>query len=110
MKALIGKKKDSKQVLKDTDITIHYAGGFDKYEVIYHLTSNEGAAYNEDASCTITNNDSTLGKNCLTFMERIDGFVTRQKIYNKMVQSLECKSVRSTVGCHWKDWYSFNRC
>ena len=21
-----------------------------------------------------------------------------------MVQMLECKSVRSTIGCHWKDW------
>ena len=54
------------------------------------------AAYEEDDSCTIVINDSTVGKNCLTF-------VTRQKIYNKVVQSLECKSVRSTVGCHWKD-------
>ena len=21
-----------------------------------------------------------------------------------MVQNFECKNVRSTVGCHWKDW------
>ena len=37
-------------------------------------------------------------------METVDGITTRQKIYNKMVQMLECKSVRSSVGCHWKDW------
>merc|ERR1712105_584030 len=29
---------------------------------------------------------------------------TRQKIYNKMVQMLETKSVRNNVGSHWKDW------
>jgi hypothetical protein len=34
----------------------------------------------------------------------MDGFTTRQKIYNKFVQMLECKSVRNNVGCHWKDW------
>ena len=27
-------------------------------------------------------------------MENIDGFATRQKIYNKMVQIIECKSAR----------------
>ena len=37
-------------------------------------------------------------------METIDGFTTRQKIYNKMVQMLECKSVRSNLVCHWKGW------
>ena len=95
--------------LKDIDITIDDAGSFNKYEVIDHLTSNEGfreegAAYEEDASRTFVNNDSTVGKNCVTFMEKIDGFATRQKIYNKVVQILECKSMRSTAGCHWKDW------
>ena len=42
--------------------------------------------------------------NCLTWMESIDGFKTKQKIYNKMVQMLETKSVRSSVGSYWKDW------
>ena len=31
---------------------------------------------------------------------------TRSKIYNKMVQMLECKGVRDSIGCHWKDWVS----
>merc|ERR1712208_116543 len=42
--------------------------------------------------------------NCLTWMEEIAGLKTRQKIYNKMVQMLETKSVRGNVGSHWKDW------
>ena len=37
-------------------------------------------------------------------METVDGLTTRCKIYNKMVQMLESKSVRETVGQHWKDW------
>ena len=39
-------------------------------------------------------------------METINGMSTRSKIYNKMVQMLECKGVRDTIGCHWKDWVS----
>ena len=37
-------------------------------------------------------------------METVQGVTTRCKIYNKMVQMLESKSVRETVGQHWKDW------
>ncbi|CAB4013171.1 Hypothetical predicted protein [Paramuricea clavata] len=37
-------------------------------------------------------------------METVDGLTDRCKIYNKMVQMLESKSVRETVGQHWKDW------
>ena len=36
-------------------------------------------------------------------METVQGVTTR-KIYNKMVQMLESKSVRETVGQHWNDW------
>jgi hypothetical protein len=96
--------------LKDVDITLDYSGSFDKYKVIDHLTSFEdfreqGSINNgEEYPRTIIDNDTMVGKNCLTWMENVDGITTRQKIYNKMVQMLECKSVRSTVGSHWKDW------
>ena len=93
--------------LKDIDISMDYSGSFDKYEVVECLISNEGfklAGTSGDADRIIVDNDSRVGRNCLTFMEAIDGFTMRQKIYNKMVQILESKSVRSTVGCHWKDW------
>ena len=40
------------------------------------------------------------------YMETIYGMSTRSKIYNKMVQMLECKGVCDTIGCHWKDWVS----
>ena len=103
-----GKYNDIGFFLKDIDITMDFAGSFNKYDVIDHLTAVEG--FKEEGKCsqessrTINNNDTSVGRNCLSFMENIDGFTTRQKIYNKMVQMLECKSVRSTVGCHWKDW------
>ena len=37
-------------------------------------------------------------------METVDGLTTCCEIYNKTVQVLESKSVRGTVGQHWKDW------
>ncbi len=72
--------------LKDIDVTIDYAGSFDKYEVINYLTSEVGFREEgvvKDALRTIVNNDTLVGRNCL--METIDGLKTRQKIYNKMV-------------------------
>ena len=97
--------------LKDIDITMDYVGSFDKYELIEYLTRNEGFRQESDgehADRVIVDNDTKVGRNCLTFMETIGGFTTRQKIYNKMVQMLECKSVRSSIGCHWKDWVCQN--
>ena len=97
--------------IKDIDITMDYIGSFDKYDLVDHLTKEEGFRQEGDgdvAERVIVDNDNKVGRNCLTFMETIDGFTTRQKIYNKMVQMLECKSVRSTIGCHWKDWVCQN--
>ena len=108
------RQEDYKRVgfyLKDIDITMDYVGSFDKYELIEYLTRNEGFRQESDgehADRVIVDNDTKVGRNCLTFMETIGGFTTRQKIYNKMVQMLECKSVRSSIGCHWKDWVCQN--
>ena len=96
--------------LNDVDITMDYAGSFNKYTCIDHLTTFEdfreqGSMQNgEEYPRTVVDNDGEVGKNCLTWMENIDGIKTRQKIYNKMVQMLETKSVRNNVGSHWKDW------
>ena len=58
-----------------------------------------------DADRTILDNADQVGNNCLTYMETVQGVTTCCKIYNKMVQMLESKSVRETVGRqHWKDW------
>ena len=100
--------------LKDVDVTMDYAGSFDKYKCIDHITNFEdfreqGSMQNgEEYPRTVVDNDGEVGKNCLTWMEEIDGLKTRQKIYNKMVQMLETKSVRSNVGSHWKDWVCQN--
>ena len=93
--------------LKDIDGTMDYSGSFDKDEVIQHLTRNEGfrmQGCTTDANRTILDNSDQVGNNCLTYMETAQGITTRCKIYNKMVQMLESKSVRETVRQHWKDW------
>ena len=92
--------------LKDIDLTMDYAGSFDREEVIDYMVTNhdfrcQGAF--EDATKTIFDNSDKVGQNCLTNMETINGISTRSKIYNKMVQMLECKGVRDSIGCHWKD-------
>ena len=97
-------------ILNDIDITLDYAGSFDKHKCVQYLTTNK--EFREQGSMlngmeyprTILENDGEVGRNCLTWMEEVDGMKTRQKIYNKMVQMLESKSVRSDVGSHWKDW------
>ena len=95
--------------LTDIDVTMDYAGSFDREEVIDYMVTNhdfwcQGAV--EKATKTILENSHKVGQNCLTYMETINGMSTRSKIYNKMVQMLECKGVRDAIGCHWKDWVS----
>ena len=95
-------------ILKDFDVTMDFAGSFDKDEVIEYLVKEHDFRMQGDENTlsprTILDNDRYVGRNCLTYMKEIGGFVTRQKIYNKLVQSLESQSVRSVVGCHWRDW------
>ena len=95
-------------ILKDFDVTMDYSGSFSKEEIVAHLVSKKGfreqGTVDDIAPRTIINNDTVVGKNCLSYMEYVDSLTTRSKIYNKMVQMLECQSVRSKTGCHWKDW------
>ena len=82
-----------------------YAGSFDKDEVIQHLTTKKGFRVQgnaKDVNRTILDNADQVGNNCLTYMETVDGLTTQCKIYNKMVQMLESKNVRETVGQHWR--------
>jgi hypothetical protein len=86
-----------------------YAGSFDKDEVTEYLTTKKGFRIQgsiKDADRTILDNTDQVGNNCLTYMKTADDLTTRCKIYNKMVQMLESKSVRETAGqhVHWKDW------
>ena len=55
----------------------------------------------KDTERAIMDKTDQVGNNCLTYKETVQGVTTRCKIYNKMVQMLESKSVRETVGQHW---------
>ena len=95
--------------LRDIDINIDYAGSFDREEVFYYMATNhdfrcQGAV--EHATKIILDYSHKVGQHCLTYMETINGMSTRSKIYNKVVRMLECKGVRDTIGCHWKDLVS----
>ena len=77
--------------LNDVDVTIDYAGSFDKYQCINHLTSFEdfkeqGSMQNgEEYPRTIVDNDKEVGINCLTWMENIDGIKTRQRMLDDIL-------------------------
>ena len=82
--------------LKNIDLTMDYAGSFDREQVIDYTVTNhdfrcQGAV--EDTTKNILDNSGKVGQNCLTYVEIINGMGTRSKIYNKMVQMLECKGV-----------------
>lgn len=57
----------------------------------------------KDADRTILDNANQAGNNCLTYMETVQGVTSAFKIYNKLVQTVESKSVREIVGLHMKD-------
>ena len=66
--------------LKDIDVTMDYAGSFDKEEVINYMVTNhdfwcQGAV--EDATKTILDKSNKVGQNCLRYMETINGMSTR---------------------------------
>lgn len=102
--------KKIKVELKDIDFTIDYAGSFDKDEVIdYMIKTNNFRMQGSDEAVlwrkTIVENDRFVGRNCLTYMdESPEGCSVRCKLYNKMVQMLESKSVASTLGNNWRKW------
>lgn len=54
--------------------------------------------YIADADKTILDNSDRVGNNSLTYMEPLEGLTTRCKICENVVQMLESKSARETVG------------
>lgn len=93
--------------LKDIDFTIDLCGSFDKEEVKEYLIQNSGfrmAGSWDEQPRTILDNETKVGRNCLTFMEKINGYQVRLKFYDKMIQMLECKGVRQSVGQHIQSW------
>lgn len=93
--------------LCDVDCTIDYAGSFNRDQVIESMVSKfdfRCQGTHQDGEKTILDNSIFVGNNCLTYIEDVNGITTRCKIYNKMVQMLECKAVRESIGCHWRDW------
>jgi len=86
--------------LNDIDVTKDYAGSFNKHEVIEHMVEKKGfrcqGTYG-DGERTILDNSGSVSENCLTYMETNGKNTTRCKIYNKMVQMLECKEIMSVA-------------
>lgn len=85
------------------DITRDFAGSFDKEEVVKHLINNH--KFVEESF--ISKSNPTIIKNiksphtCLQFYKNKN---LRCKIYLKMPEILQSRSVRSDVGNRWTEW------
>ena len=97
--------------LEDVDFTIDYSGSFNKEEIIEHLISIGYNLQNETTTDltagntgTIVDNNYSVGRSCVSFMQSVGGCTIRSKIYDKMVQMLESKGVQDFIGNHWRNW------
>ena len=96
------------------DYTRDFSGTMDKEELIKYLTEEEdfreeGDISNMDKNNIILNNNSSVGRNVVTYLRRERGNLQRVKFYNKIVSNLEAGEVRSNFGGHIFDYvYSSN--
>lgn len=96
--------------LKDIDGTNDCKGVFVRRELFEYLRDCQefhvrGQKFTrESADCTLLNNESDVGANCITWVTTIGGFVVRLKLYLKLVQELESAAVRDSQGQHIWDW------
>ena len=93
--------------LKDIDVAGDFGGSFNKNDLIKYLLRQKGYRLQHSSSSealsepTILQNESHVGRNCLTYIER-DG--VRCRLYNKMVMILEKKGLYHPVGQQWMKW------
>ena len=100
--------KTSDFKLNCIDITQDYAGSFDKEELKHHLLTKCG--FVEESF--ISKSHHTIMKSSKephTCLQYWNGKSQRCKVYLKMAEVLQSRSVRSTVGNRWLSWVVKNR-
>ena len=91
------------------DYTRDFSGTMDKRELIKYLTEEEdfkeeNDIFNTDKKNVILNNNSSVGRNVLTYLRRDGGNSLRIKFYNKIVSNLEAGEVCNNFGGHIYDY------
>ena len=82
-------------VIEDIDITMDYAGSFDKAEVIEHLVANEDFRLQRESNSalrTVVDNDFIVSRNCLTYMEAVKGISMRKRFTTKWSRCSKAKA------------------
>ena len=95
------------------DYTHDFSGTMDKKELIEYLLqedfTEEDDAFNVEKTNVVLKNNSSVGKNVLTYLRRERKNLLRIKFYNKIVSNLEAGEVRNLFGGHIYDYvYSSN--
>ena len=95
--------------LEDIDFTRDLSGSFDQQELSNYLVDSEicrlksqSKEEGSDLDIILDDNDDLVGSNFLSIISQDSRF--RYKYYNKQVQMLESKSVRTKCGQHWYNW------
>ena len=101
---------DNDLFIHDIDITQDFAGTFNKHELIQYLVEQDGrfqvAGSKLGLPYTIRDDDHKVGSSCIEIMgqDELTEQKIRYKVYNKFIQSLESKGVRTSIGNHVMDW------
>ena len=96
------------------DYTRDFSGTMDKEELAKYLIEEEdfrieGDTSDMDKNNIVLKNNSSVGRNVLTYLRRDRGSMQRVKFYNKIVSNLEAGEVRNSFGGHIFDYvYSSN--
>ena len=96
------------------DYTRDFSGTMDKEELAKYLIEEEdfreeGDTSDMDKNNIVLKNNSSVGRNVLTYLRRNGESMQRVKFYNKIVSNLEAGEVRNNFGGHIFDYvYSSN--
>ena len=96
------------------DYTRDFSGTMDKEELAKYLIEEEdfrieGDTSDMDKTHIVLKNNSSVGRNVLTYLRRDRESMQRVKFYNKIVSNLEAGEVRNNFGGHIFDYvYSSN--
>lgn len=106
-------KSPIQYMLKDFHCTVDFQGCFEKQQMMIHMTNYRGfmpqsgkkrCKISDLSPGTIIDDNSTNGRNCLTFITEVDGVTILCKAYNKFVQCLETNAVGANIGHDWEYW------
>jgi len=103
---ILKKLKEEHVYLLDLDITQDFAGVFNKEEMKKYFISNFSFSLSDSKKDNIiVDNDKTVGKDCLTWLNEN----SRAKMYNKFVCQMTSPGINKQLGNHMIGFFKLSR-